>query len=236
MWQIAIKMLLGDRTKYIGLIFGVTFATLLMAQQVSIFIGLMERTASAIAAVSEADIWVMDSRVRYIEEVEPLRDIELTNIRSVPGVKWAVPFYKGLQIVRTPDGLSQQMQLIGIDDVSLVVSCPKMVLGDPLSLKKPQNGMIDKSGYIFTWPDEALKLGKYVEINDHRLIIGAICDAPATFLTFPTLYVAICGDESHWGHQSTIINHGIDTSKHRRRDWLWPWDRLYCHFLQNYSQ
>ena len=69
MRSIAIKMLLGDRAKYLGLVFGVTFATLLMAQQVSIFIGVMARTASAIYAVSEADIWVMDQRVRYIEEV-----------------------------------------------------------------------------------------------------------------------------------------------------------------------
>src|ERR1700712_1086955 len=93
---IAIKMLHGDGAKYLGLIFGVTFATLLMAQQVSIFIGLMARTASAIYDVSESDVWVMDPRVRYIEEVEPLRDVELTNVRSVPGVAWAVPFYKGL--------------------------------------------------------------------------------------------------------------------------------------------
>ena len=190
MWQIAIKMLLGDRAKYLGLVFGVTFATLLMAQQVSIFIGLMARTSSAINAVSEADIWVMDSRVRYIEEVEPLRDIELINVRSVPGVKWAVPFYKGLQIVRMPDGLTQQMQVIGVDNVSLVGSCPKMVLGDPLSLKKPQTAMIDKNGFSFTWPGEPLKIGKYIELNDHRLKINAICDAPATFLTFPVLYVS----------------------------------------------
>jgi putative ABC transport system permease protein len=31
MGAIAIKMLLGDRAKYLGLVFGVTFATLLMA-------------------------------------------------------------------------------------------------------------------------------------------------------------------------------------------------------------
>lgn len=106
-------MLLGDRAKYLGLVFGVTFATLLMAQQVSIFIGLMARTANVIHSVTEADIWVMDKRVRYIEEVEPLRDIEFYNVRSVPGVKWAVPFYKGLSTIRMPDGLTQQVQLIG---------------------------------------------------------------------------------------------------------------------------
>ena len=35
---IALKMLTGDRSKYFGIVFGVTFATVLIAQQVSIFL------------------------------------------------------------------------------------------------------------------------------------------------------------------------------------------------------
>ena len=45
---IALKMLTGDRAKYLGIIFGVTFASLLMAQQASIFCGLMRHTTSQI--------------------------------------------------------------------------------------------------------------------------------------------------------------------------------------------
>jgi putative ABC transport system permease protein len=187
---IAIKMLLGDRAKYIGLVFGVTFATLLMAQQVSIFIGLMSRTASAIFTVSEADIWVMDTRVRYIEEVEPMRDVELTNVRSVAGVEWAVPFYKGLATIRMPDGLTQQVQLIGVDDVSMVGICPTTVMGDALAIRKPESAMIDKNGYIFTWPGKPLQVDKPIELNDNRLIIKAICDVMPTFFTFPIMYVS----------------------------------------------
>jgi putative ABC transport system permease protein len=190
MYKIAIKMLFGDRAKYLGLVFGVTFATLLMAQQVSIFIGLMARTASAIYAVPEADIWVMDQRVRYLEEVEPLRNIELSNVRSVPGVDWAVPFYKGISTIRMPDGLTQQVQLIGVDDVSLVGIARKIVMGDPLAIQKPQQAMIDKAGYAFTWPGQPLSVGKHIELNDNRLVIGAICDVNPTFFTFPIMYVS----------------------------------------------
>jgi putative ABC transport system permease protein len=190
MRNIAIKMLLGDRAKYLGLVFGVTFATLLMAQQVSIFIGLMSRTAGAIYAVTENDIWVMDKRVRYIEEVEPMRDIELTNIRSVQGVDWAVPFYKGLATIRMSDGLTQQVQLIGVDDVSLVGICPEQVMGDPKSIRQAQTAMMDKNGYMFTWPGKKLELGRYVELNDNRLIINALCEVSPTFFTFPIMYVS----------------------------------------------
>ena len=43
---IALRMLTGDRGKYLGLIFGVTFATHLMSQQVSIFMGILTRTGA----------------------------------------------------------------------------------------------------------------------------------------------------------------------------------------------
>lgn len=190
MRAIAIKMLLGDRAKYLGLVFGVTFATLLMAQQVSIFVGLMTRTASAILTVREADIWVMDPRVRYIEEVEPMRGIELSNVRSVRGVAWAVPFYKGLSTIRMPDGLTQQVQLIGVDDVSLVGICTKIVIGDPLAIQKPQSAMIDQNGFFFTWPGQKPHIGKPIELNDHRLTVNGICEVMPTFFTFPILYVS----------------------------------------------
>ena len=190
MRNVAIKMLFGDRAKYLGLVFGVTFATLLMAQQVSIFVGLMARTASAIYSVSEADIWVMDKRVRYIEEVEPMRNIELQNVRSVEGAEWAVPFYKGLSTIRMQGGLTQQVQLIGVDDVSMVGICPKMVMGDPYAIQKPQTAMMDQGGYAFTWPGQPLTIGKAIELNDNRLRIGAICDVMPTFNTFPIMYVS----------------------------------------------
>ncbi|MDF3047221.1 MAG: hypothetical protein K0R73_339 [Candidatus Midichloriaceae bacterium] len=189
MLNVALKMLIGDKAKYIGLVFGVTFATLLISQQVSIFIGIMSRTAGSIYAVSEADIWVMDPRVRYIDEVEPMRDVELTNVRSVAGVEWAVPFYKGLTTIRLSDGLTQQVQLIGVDNVSLIGLCATMTMGEPQSILKPQSAIMDSNGFKFTWPGQPFTLGKHIELNDSRLIINGICDAPPTFLTFPIVYI-----------------------------------------------
>jgi hypothetical protein len=39
MWRVALKMLTGDRLKYFGLIAGIAFAALLIAQQASILAG-----------------------------------------------------------------------------------------------------------------------------------------------------------------------------------------------------
>jgi hypothetical protein len=45
---IALKMLIGDRAKYFGIIIGLTFAYLLITQQSAIFAGIMTRTFSFI--------------------------------------------------------------------------------------------------------------------------------------------------------------------------------------------
>ena len=58
---VALKMLMGDRAKYLGIIMGITFASLLITQQLAIFIGLMARTYGAITDLGLPDIWVMDS-------------------------------------------------------------------------------------------------------------------------------------------------------------------------------
>ena len=71
---VAIRMLTGDRVKFFGLIFGVTFATFLMSQQVSVFIGIVGRSASQIVDVRDASIWVMDPRVRHFDEAPGLPD------------------------------------------------------------------------------------------------------------------------------------------------------------------
>ena len=40
MKSIALKMLMGDRAKFFGILMGLTFASLLITQQMAIFIGL----------------------------------------------------------------------------------------------------------------------------------------------------------------------------------------------------
>jgi putative ABC transport system permease protein len=186
--RVALKMLVGDRAKYLGLIFGIGFATLLMSQQVSIFIGLMARTASQILDVREADVWVMHPRVKYVDEIEAMPDVDLARVRGVEGVKWAVPFYKGSAVIRASDGLLQQVLLLGLDDASLVGRPPQILMGSLADLKRPNALMIDRAGHEFIWPGEPLKVGRVVEINDRRVEIVAIAKASPTFVTFPVVY------------------------------------------------
>lgn len=116
MFWIALKMLFHDRAKYLGLVIGVAFSTLLINQQLGIFLGLLARAAAVIVDVPEANIWVMDPGVKNLDTVFPLRDTELGRVRGVPGVEWAVPFFKSMATIRTATGELESALLLGVDD------------------------------------------------------------------------------------------------------------------------
>jgi putative ABC transport system permease protein len=185
---IALKMLIGDPTKYAGLVFGIAFATLLMTQQVSIFMGIMRRTASQILDVRDAQIWVMDDKVRFIDEVPALPATDLYRVRGVPGVQWAARLYKGQVRARLADGNFRNVILFGLDDASFVGAPQEMVVGQLSDLRRPDAVIIDKAGYEYMWPGEEYKLGREFELNDHRAVLVGVCKASAPFTTLPILY------------------------------------------------
>ena len=130
---IALKMLTGDRAKYLGIVFGVTFATLLMAQQVSIFCGIMTRHRQPDPATSaSADIWVMDPKVRYVDDIKPLPDE-----RPVPRPRrrraWPGRCGCTRAWLAAPAGGRQlpQVILLGLDDATLVGAPREMVARQP---------------------------------------------------------------------------------------------------------
>jgi len=188
MYWLAIRMLFGDRAKFLGLVFGVLFATVLMSQQVSIFVGVVRRSASQILDVRDAQIWVTDNKTRYIDEAPMLPATDVVRVRGVAGVDWAVPFYKGQVRARLSTGDFRNVVLQGIDDGSLVGAPPKMIAGAISDLRKPNAVVIDKSGYTYMWPGEAIQLGRVFELNERRAVLVGVCDASVPFMTLPVLY------------------------------------------------
>lgn len=185
---IALKMLTGNRGKYLGIIFGVTFAALLMAHQVAVFCGVMGRTTSQIRDVLEADIWVMDPRVRYVEEAPGLAGGYLQRVRGVEGVAWAVPFYKGTVRARLGTGDHRQVFLLGLDDATLIGAPREMVLGTAAGLRRPDGILLGEAGYHYLWPGEPLRLGRTLEINEGRAVVVGICKTSAPYQTLPVAY------------------------------------------------
>lgn len=188
---VALKMLTGDKAKYLGIVFGVGFAALLMAQQSSIFCGLMRNTTSQIRDVQGGDLWVMDRNVQFIDDVKPLSENDLYRVRGVPGVRWAVRLYKGQGRARLADGNFQQMLILGLDNATFV-GAPgpdRVVHGNVDDLRQPDAVFIDEFGWRYLFKDEPFAPGKKtLELNDKRAVIVGVCKCNPTFQTFPILY------------------------------------------------
>jgi putative ABC transport system permease protein len=193
---IALQMLFGDRGKYIAMIIGITFASLIMTQQPSIFLGLMTRTFAFISAVTLPNIWIMDPGVEFVEENKPLRDTDLQRVRGVEGVEWAVPLYKSLLTVRLPDGNRRLIDLNGLDDATLIGAPAKLLEGKLADLRQADSVIVDaeaaKTRLAFIDPEtqqkRGVKIGDILEINDNRAIVVGIAAPTRTFTLQPIVY------------------------------------------------
>jgi putative ABC transport system permease protein len=186
MTWIALKMLTGNRAKYYAIIFGISFACMLMTQQSSIFVGLMRNTASQIRDI-QADIWVMDPSVQFIEDVTPLTENDLYRVRGVPGVQWAVVLFKSQASAQMEAGNFKDFSVIGLDDETLI-GAPQMVMGSVGDLRRPDAIILDERGYQFLFPGQPLRVGWTVEMNDRRAEVVGICKSSPSFQTFPIAY------------------------------------------------
>ncbi|MBI4752455.1 MAG: ABC transporter permease [Acidobacteria bacterium] len=157
---VALKMLTGDRAKFLGLIFAIAFSTFLMSHQSSIFWGLMRRTVSQIRDVADADIWVMDRETQYIDEVKTLTENDLLRVRGVVGVEWAVRLFKSNSRARAEDGKFRNVILMGLDDATLVGAPRQMLVGSLENLRKPDSIIIDRAGFLYFFPGQALTLNR----------------------------------------------------------------------------
>jgi putative ABC transport system permease protein len=203
---VALKMLTGDRPKYLGLIFAIAFSSFLIAHQLSIFAGIMDRTRSQIQDVTDASIWVMDRNTEYFDEVNALTDNDLYRVRSVPGVEWAVPMFRGQPRAKTLDGKFRVVILLGLDDATLVGAPRKMLLGSADDLRQPDAAIIDEAGYRFFFPAGPLELGKTLEMNDHRVRIVGICNASAPFTNFPVVFTRYSQALNYVGRERNLLS------------------------------
>lgn len=192
--RIALQMLVGDRAKYLGIIMGLTFASLLITQQAGIFYGLMARTYGAIEDLGLPDVWVMDPKVQFFDDVKPLQETQVTRIRGIDGVQWAVPLYKGLIKARLDNGNFQTCIVMGLDDATLVGGPPIMIRGKLSDLWQADSVIVDEYGAadkltrLKNGKLVPLDVGDTVELNDHRAKVVGICKNTRTFQSQPVVY------------------------------------------------
>jgi putative ABC transport system permease protein len=207
MLRVAIKMLVGDRAKYAGLLFGITFTSFLITFAASYFCGFMTRGFSLVSENPQASVWVMDPAVDSVEQTTNIPQSALYRVRSVEGVSSAVPLALGSADVKFPNGRSQPVQIIGVDDATLA-GLPALEGGiSPEVLHAPDAVIVaagGTSGKLETprlktdqWPYGAphinvptrpLSKGDELQVNDFRVVVEGWAQALPRFPPRPLLY------------------------------------------------
>jgi len=183
--RIALRMLFGDRTKYLTLVLSLAFATMLINQQGGIFLGLLDQGTGVLQNVHQADLWVTDPQTQWVSEYRPLADRKLARVRSVPGVEWAEPFYNAWAVVELPDGAFRRVQIIGVPRSTMVGRPAEVIEGRIEDLRIPDAVMVEEvSRKLLGQP----RLGDVLRMNDKRAIVVGICRAKRGFESNAVIY------------------------------------------------
>jgi putative ABC transport system permease protein len=183
--RVAYKLLINDRAKYAALLIGITFAVFLMIEMTSLFAGILSRSSATVINIG-ASVWVMDPAIQTVANSIPLPAYVLDEVRSIPGVKYAVPLYSGGALLKLRDGTYQAANVIGLDDTSL--------FGRPQLLEGSIADIYGENAFIAIKDSEFYKLknpkiGSEFELNDHRGVIVGIAKVSSSGLFgVPTLY------------------------------------------------
>lgn len=184
---IALKMLFGDRAKYLMLLCGLTFSMMLIVQQGSIFWGLMVWSQSGVSNIN-APIWITDPGIAQVDEVKPIADTAVDRVRSVPGVEWAVPLYKGLLRARLSNGEYHQISLVGLESATLIGRPAKVLEGRIEDLRQPDAVVIDQWVVERMGGPEVIAIGTVFELNDKLARVVAIANTQKSFTNIPVVY------------------------------------------------
>lgn len=194
MIRLALKMLLGDRAKYIMLVGGLTFSSLLMTQQTAVFSGLVSWTTSHLRNM-RASIWVVEERVEQVNETKALRDTDVNRVASVTGVDYAVPLFQGVVKARSWNGSDKQIQLIGLHAGSLKGRPTVMVKGGDAALERlriANNVVIDTVAALRLGAGlgRPLSVGDTFEINDREARVVGVCKTEPHFFGYPYVFTS----------------------------------------------
>lgn len=185
MLRVALRMLFGDRTKYLTLVLSLAFAALLMNQQGAIFMGLLTQATGPLQNIHQPDLWVTDPSTHWVVEYRGLSEQKLGRVRSVPGVEWAEPLVSNWAVVELNTGAFAKVHIIGIPRTTLAGRPPEIIEGRLEDLWIPDAILVeDRSRRKLGYP----KVGDTLRINDHRAIVVGFCRAKRGFESNAIIY------------------------------------------------
>src|ERR1700679_99789 len=122
MSPLARRNLFHDKIRLAVTLTGVVFAVVLIVIELGLYFGFRGRTSLLIDR-SNADLWVTSPHVPFLEVSVPFNESKLYQEKAIPGVAGTAKYLLRDSRWSRPDGVQQQIQVIGFD--------PNMGMGIP---------------------------------------------------------------------------------------------------------
>lgn len=184
---LAWRNLSHDRARFAVTLIGVVFSVALMGIQMGLLVG-FARTASGLIDAAAADLWVVPYATANADIAGRLLQRREIEARSVPGVRQAESYLVQFAFLKTPDGRTETVSMVGFDPASRM-GAPAGVSEQTLRALQIEDGVLVDRLYMHKLGIE--RLGQVFEINGHRArVVGftngirSFTQAPYVFTTF----------------------------------------------------
>ena len=173
MFRTALRFILYDKAKSIGVVVGIVISIFLIGQQVGTLTFLMRLMGGLVDNSNKelGHIWVVDNITNNANELTKLDESLVREIRSIRGVENTYPVVVASSMVKFPNGKSSPIVLVGSEAPAFIAGPKKAkILSGRLSDLSGEGAV---SGDFFDQGtfDNSLDIGKRLEINGKEAFI-----------------------------------------------------------------
>jgi ABC-type lipoprotein release transport system permease subunit len=135
--------------------------------------------------IDKVDLWLYPKR--------PLSIAEIAKIGAIEGVEQFSPFCQKSVVVTLPNGIKQGAVLLGVENLGLPrtltqgklahLQLDRSIIADESSIKS-------KFAYRYRGVKKNFKIGQYVLVGDHKMLLGGLCRLKEGGGKIPLLYTS----------------------------------------------
>ena len=185
MVDVALKILLHDKLRFVITVLGVAFAVTLMLVQVGLFLGLLDNASITIEKCT-ADLWVTSRNTANVDYGQPFPACYLQRVRSVPGVERADNLIIWFTRLSLPSGATELVLTYGLEDFTRWNLPWRVLNGEIRDLRRGNFVFFDQSARKRYGRYEA---GDYREFFGRRMKIIGETEEVLSFTTTPIAFM-----------------------------------------------
>lgn len=185
MVDLALRMLLHDRLRFVITVSGVAFAVNLILSQVGLFFGILSNS-SVIVRHIPAEIWVTSKNTPNVDFAQAFPETYVNRVRSIPGVQRADNLIVTFLNIHLPNGATEGTVTYALEDFGAWNLPWKLESGEIRDLRR--------GNYMFTDASAvrrigAFQAGDYREVSGVRMRYAGRSEGATSFTTTPVSFM-----------------------------------------------